>query len=93
MQVMAHWTPARPDWRWRIVNYAGELVEESHGTFPTIATAIAAASPAIATNLPGFFTSASRRKKSEVLDPRLVRRALVARERARGVIEHGQQRH
>jgi hypothetical protein len=42
MQVMAHWTPARPDWRWRIVNYAGELVEESHGTFPTIATAIAA---------------------------------------------------
>ena len=40
MQVAAFSTPASPDWRWRIVNYAGELVEESHDTFPTIASAL-----------------------------------------------------
>jgi hypothetical protein len=27
-------------WRWRIVNYAGEVVEESRATFPTIASAV-----------------------------------------------------
>jgi hypothetical protein len=27
-------------WRWRIVNYAGEVVEESRQTFPTIASAV-----------------------------------------------------
>ena len=27
-------------WRWRIVNYAGEVVEESREIFPTIATAV-----------------------------------------------------
>jgi hypothetical protein len=42
MQVIAVATPARPDWRWRIVNYAGETVEESSRLFPTIATAVAA---------------------------------------------------
>ncbi len=41
MQVVAFSTPAKPNWRWRIVNYAGELVEESYETFPTIATAVA----------------------------------------------------
>ncbi len=41
MQVTAFSTPARPDWRWRIVNYAGEILEESHATFPTIAAAVA----------------------------------------------------
>lgn len=41
MQVTAFSTPARPDWRWRIVNYAGEMVEESRETFPTIAAAVA----------------------------------------------------
>jgi hypothetical protein len=41
MQVMAFSTPARPDWRWRIVSYAGEMVEESSGAFPSIATAVA----------------------------------------------------
>lgn len=41
MQVIAFSTPARPEWRWRIVNYAGEMIEESDGTFPTIATALA----------------------------------------------------
>lgn len=41
MQVAAVSTPqdgAR--WRWRIVNYAGELVEESRETFPTIGSAV-----------------------------------------------------
>jgi hypothetical protein len=41
MQVAAFSTPASPDWRWRIVNYAGEIVEESHETFPTIVSAVA----------------------------------------------------
>ena len=40
MQVLAFSTPLDPRWRWRIVNYAGELIEESHETFPTIASAI-----------------------------------------------------
>ena len=41
MQVIAFATPVRPEWRWRIVNYAGEMVEESFTTFPTIAVAVA----------------------------------------------------
>jgi hypothetical protein len=40
MQVLAFSTPSRPDWRWRIVNYSGEMVEESHETFASIATAV-----------------------------------------------------
>lgn len=40
MQVTAFATPARPDWRWRIVNYAGEMIEESSGSYPTIAIAV-----------------------------------------------------
>jgi hypothetical protein len=40
MQVLAFSTPSRPDWRWRIVNYSGEMVEESHETFVSIATAV-----------------------------------------------------
>lgn len=42
MQVIAFATPAHPDWRWRIVDYAGEMVEESSRAFPTIAAAMAA---------------------------------------------------
>src|SRR3989441_13267588 len=41
MQVVAFSTPMNPHWRWRIVNYAGEVVEESHEIFPTIASAVA----------------------------------------------------
>ena len=41
MQVVAVSTPSHPNWRWRIVNYAGEMVEESHETFPSIASAVA----------------------------------------------------
>jgi hypothetical protein len=40
MQVAAFSTPTDPDWRWRIVNYAGEVVEESRGTFPSISAAL-----------------------------------------------------
>ena len=40
MQVLAFSTPQDPLWRWRIVNYAGELIEESRETFPTIAGAL-----------------------------------------------------
>jgi hypothetical protein len=41
VQVVAFSTPTRPAWRWRIVSYSGDLVEESHETFPTIADAVA----------------------------------------------------
>jgi hypothetical protein len=40
MQVLAFSTPLDPLWRWRIINFAGELVEESRETFPTIASAL-----------------------------------------------------
>jgi hypothetical protein len=40
MQVGAFSTPGTPDWRWRIVNYAGETIEESPKSFPTIALAM-----------------------------------------------------
>ena len=41
MQVVAVSTPQKDaGWRWRIVNYAGEVVEESLESFPTIASAI-----------------------------------------------------
>lgn len=41
MQVTAFATATDPDWHWRIVNYAGEVVEESHVTYPTIRGAVA----------------------------------------------------
>lgn len=41
MQVLAFSSPRDPDWRWRIVNYAGETIEESHQAFATIAAAVA----------------------------------------------------
>ena len=40
MQVVAFSTPLDPLWRWRIVNYAGEIIEESRESFPTIAGAL-----------------------------------------------------
>jgi hypothetical protein len=40
MQVTAFSTPERPEWRWRIVSYAGETVEESRETFATISAAL-----------------------------------------------------
>ena len=44
MQVIAFSTPTRPEWRWRIVDYAGETVEESTSVFSTIAAAVGAGS-------------------------------------------------
>ena len=41
MQVIAFSTSLKPDWHWRIVNYAGEVIEESRETFTTIASAVA----------------------------------------------------
>jgi hypothetical protein len=41
MQVTAFSTPTAPDWRWRIVNYAGEVIEESNERFPSISAAVA----------------------------------------------------
>jgi hypothetical protein len=42
MHVAAISTPGRPEWRWRISDYAGTIVEESEVTFATIAAAVAA---------------------------------------------------
>jgi hypothetical protein len=41
VNVVAVSTPLHPDWRWRIVDYAGDIVEESRTSFPTIHTAVA----------------------------------------------------
>lgn len=41
VQVIEFATPMRPDWRWRIVGYSGEMLEESHFSFPTIGAAVA----------------------------------------------------
>jgi hypothetical protein len=41
MQVGTFSTPGSGGWRWRIVNYAGETIEESPGVFATIALAMA----------------------------------------------------
>jgi len=41
MQVTAFSTAARPECRWRICDYGGEIVEESHDHFLTIAAAVA----------------------------------------------------
>lgn len=41
MQVTAFSSPAHPGWRWRIVNYAGEIIEESREQFATISGAVA----------------------------------------------------
>ena len=41
MQVTAFSTAARPEWRWRPCDYGGEIVEESHHHFLTIAAAVA----------------------------------------------------
>ena len=41
MQVAAFATAQDDRWRWRIVNYAGEVIEESSETFGSIALAVA----------------------------------------------------
>jgi hypothetical protein len=39
--VTAFNTPRNPAWRWRIVNYAGETIEESRDGYPSIGAALA----------------------------------------------------
>jgi hypothetical protein len=41
MQVVAFSTPLNPAWRWRIVSYSGEQVEESREEFVSIGAALA----------------------------------------------------
>ena len=41
MDVVAISIPSEDGWRWRIVNYAGEVVEESRNLFSTIKSAVA----------------------------------------------------
>jgi hypothetical protein len=41
VQVTAFSIPTHPDWQWRIVNYAGEVIEESRDRFSSIAVAVA----------------------------------------------------
>lgn len=41
MQVAAFARSRDEGWRWRIVNYAGDVIEESSDTFGSIAAAIA----------------------------------------------------
>ena len=41
MQVVAFSTPRDAEWRWRIVDDTGDLVEESADVFPSIAAAVA----------------------------------------------------
>jgi hypothetical protein len=40
MQVRAFSTPSRRGWRWRIVRFSGEMVEESIEAFGSIAAAL-----------------------------------------------------
>ena len=40
MQVTAFNTPQDPAWRWRIVNYAGEVIAESEQGFASIHAAL-----------------------------------------------------
>jgi hypothetical protein len=42
MNVFAFSTPRNADWRWRIVDLQGEVLEESPITFPTMGLALAA---------------------------------------------------
>jgi hypothetical protein len=41
MQVTAFNTSKNDDWRWRIVNYAGDTIAESRERFPSISAAVA----------------------------------------------------
>jgi hypothetical protein len=43
MEVVAFCGPGCPDWRWRIVGYAGQTIAESSGAFRTVGAAVAAA--------------------------------------------------
>jgi hypothetical protein len=40
MNVFAVAMPGQPDWRWRIVDYNDQTIQESYTGFPTIAVAV-----------------------------------------------------
>jgi hypothetical protein len=42
VNVVAVSTPNRPEWRWRILDYNSQTLEESSSTFASIADAVAA---------------------------------------------------
>ena len=42
MDVLAFSTPAHPQWRWRIVDLSGDIVEESYEAYGSIAAAVGA---------------------------------------------------
>jgi hypothetical protein len=42
VNVVAFCSPRRPEWRWRIVDQTGDVLEESSTSFATIAEATAA---------------------------------------------------
>jgi hypothetical protein len=41
VQVVAISSAEHAGWRWRIVDYAGSMIEESHERFTSISTAVA----------------------------------------------------
>lgn len=49
MQVAAFAKAHDRGWRWRIVNYAGEVIEESNDVFASIAAAVAQGSARLVT--------------------------------------------
>ena len=49
MQVTAFNTPQEPSWRWRIVNYASEVIAESEQGFASIHAALAHGKDRLAT--------------------------------------------
>jgi hypothetical protein len=49
MQVAAFAKENDRGWRWRIVNYAGEVIEESNDIFVSIAAAVAQGSARLVT--------------------------------------------
>ena len=52
-QVIAVTTPAEKGWRWRIINAAGEALQESTEHYPTIAKALAEGQRHLAAIAPG----------------------------------------
>jgi hypothetical protein len=64
MQIVAFSSPSDPQWRWRILDYSGVIVEESRDRFATISAAIAAGTARLVrmdvTDRAELFASASR---------------------------------
>jgi hypothetical protein len=52
MQVTAVATRGQPDWRWRIVNNAGQILAESRRRYPSIAAAIIEGTKRLAGTVP-----------------------------------------